>query len=164
MRTKHVKYEKNIYTCNNCNTLFYNKKKKLINHLKNEMQLTQNYKQVCSFENCNKIFKTFKMYSNHLQTMHEVNIVHNKLHFNTIEGTCILTNITLFLQLSNINDNVLFKLLKEFNKWKSEVEEKEGCQYVKRTSQKQSGDKEYIYFFCHRSFDSRTHNNVRNLN
>jgi len=59
--------KKNIYTCNNCNTLFYNKKK-LINHLKNEMQLTQNYKQVCSFENCNKIFKTFKMYINHLHT------------------------------------------------------------------------------------------------
>ncbi|KAE9523853.1 hypothetical protein AGLY_015741 [Aphis glycines] len=47
----------------------------------------------------------------------------------------------------------------EFNKWKSGVEEKEGCQYVKRTYQKQSGDKEYIYFFCHRSFDSRIHNN-----
>jgi len=76
VRKKHVKYEKNIYTYNNCNTLFYNKKK-LINHLKNEMQLTQNYKQVRSFENYNKIFKTFKMYSNHLQTMHEINIVHN---------------------------------------------------------------------------------------
>ncbi|KAF0714851.1 Uncharacterized protein FWK35_00034516 [Aphis craccivora] len=50
-------------------------------------------------------------------------------------------------------------MYEEFNKWKSEVEEKEGCQYVKQTSQKQSGDKEYIYFFCHRSFDSRTHNN-----
>jgi len=63
----------------------------LINHLKNEMQLTQSYKQVCSFENCNKIFKTFKMYSNNrLKTMHEINIVQNKLNFNTIEGTCIL--------------------------------------------------------------------------
>jgi len=38
------------------------------------------------------------------------------------------------------------------------------CQYVKRTSQKHGRDKEYIYFFCHRSFDSRTTNNVRNLN
>jgi len=106
MRTKHVQHEKNIYTSNNCNTLFYNKKL-LISHLKNEMQLTQIYKQVCSFENCNKIFKTFKMYSNHLETIHEVNKVHNKLNFNTIEGTYILATITFILRLANITDNFL---------------------------------------------------------
>lgn len=96
IRTKHVKFEKKTYTCNNCDTLFYNKKL-LINHLKNEMQLTQIYKQICSFENCNKVFKTFKMYSNHLETIHKINIGRNKLHFNTIEGTCIFIIITLFL-------------------------------------------------------------------
>lgn len=91
---KHMKHEKNIYTCNNCNTIFYNKKL-LISHLK--MQLTQIYNQVCSFENCNKMFKTFKMYSYNLETIHGINIFHNKFNFNTIEGTCILATITLFL-------------------------------------------------------------------
>lgn len=51
--------------------------------------------------------------------------------------------------------------LKEFNKWKYDVEEKEFCQFVKKTSKKQCNDKCYIYYYCHRSFDPRTSNNVR---
>lgn len=52
--------------------------------------------------------------------------------------------------------------LKEFNEWKSDIEEKQFCQFVKKTSNKKSGGRFYIYYYCHRSFDPRiSMNNVR---
>lgn len=37
------------------------------------------------------------------------------------------------------------------------------CQYFKISSNKKTVNKEYIYYFCHRSFGPRTSNKVRYL-
>lgn len=157
-KTNH-KDKNTTYTCYNCHKTFSNKKH-LICHLKDEIQIIRNvnYKHKCSFENCNETFRLMKTYKIHLEIAHEVNITHNTFKFNTMEGN-IFTFI-LFLQRSNI---IYDFNLKEFNKWKSDVEEKEFCQFVKKTSKKQFYDRCYIYYYCHRSFDPRTSNNVRNF-
>lgn len=79
--------EHNIYMCNNCNKKFSNKNH-LIRHLKDETQILRcvNYKQKCSFDNCNETFRLIKMYKIHLQIVHDVDITHDTLIFNTMEG------------------------------------------------------------------------------
>jgi len=53
--------------------------------------------------------------------------------------------------------------LSDFKKWKRFIEEKEKCQYVKNTAVKKTHSKEYIYYFCHRSFAPKTSNKVINI-
>jgi len=63
-RTKQEK-EKKIYTCDKCNTPF-SKKLNLIKHIRHEMQITTSKsKLICSFEECYKIFSSFKTYQLH---------------------------------------------------------------------------------------------------
>lgn len=48
----------------------------------------------------------------------------------------------------------------EFNKWKKAVEEKENCQYVRRTSMKPGNKVQYMYYDCHRSYSPRLNGTV----
>lgn len=81
------RYAPNIYECNNCNKKFSNKNH-LIRHLKDETPIMGyvNYKQKCSFDNCNETFRLIKMYKIHLQIVHNVDITHDTFIFNTMEG------------------------------------------------------------------------------
>lgn len=60
-----------------------------------------------------------------------------------------------------IEDLIVNYKLTDFHKWKRSIEEKEKSQYVKNSSSKKILSKEYVYYFCHRSFGSRISNNVR---
>ncbi|KAE9521292.1 hypothetical protein AGLY_018311 [Aphis glycines] len=51
-----------------------------------------------------------------------------------------------------------FDTMEDFKKWKRFMEEKDNSQYVKNTAVKTTHNKEYIYYFCHRSFVPRTSN------
>lgn len=58
---------------------------------------------------------------------------------------------------------LLLSYLSDFKKWKRFIEEKYNCQYVKNTAVKSTHNKQYIYYFCHRSFVPRTLNEVKNV-
>jgi len=90
MRTKHEK-EKKIYICDKCNISF-SKKIDLIKHLRHEMQInTSKSKLICSFEECNKTFSSFKTYQLHLNIRHMVDIINDTLNFKIFEGNNTIT-------------------------------------------------------------------------
>jgi len=85
MRTKHEK-EKKIYICNKCNTSF-SKKLDLLKHIRHEIQInTLKSKLICSFEECNKIFSSFKTYQLYLNIRHMMDINNDTLNFEIFEG------------------------------------------------------------------------------
>ncbi|KAF0724804.1 Uncharacterized protein FWK35_00031762 [Aphis craccivora] len=68
-----------------CNTSF-SKKLNLIKHIRHEMQIsTSKGKLICSFEECNKIFSSFKTYQLHLNIRHMVDINNDTLNFEIFE-------------------------------------------------------------------------------
>lgn len=56
--------------------------------------------------------------------------------------------------------SLLLLIYLEFQKWNIDLENKEKCQYVKRTSKKHNNGVEYFYYYCHRSNDSKSENKV----
>ncbi|VVC25958.1 Zinc finger C2H2-type [Cinara cedri] len=120
-----------LYFCNSCDQSF-NLKNKLKCHIKIHMKYNKHRRIICSFENCHEKFFTMNELTSHLRSIHNVDIELNSFNFNSME---------------------------DFYLWKKNVEEKEVCQYIRSTSKKKSGGKEYIYYYCHRSFDPRVSNN-----
>jgi len=62
------------------------KKNNIIRHLKHEHS---ELKIKCSFENCDRSYKTLKCFSKHLKNDHNIDINTESLSFNTIEGILI---------------------------------------------------------------------------
>lgn len=172
--------KRNIYFCNSCDQSF-DLKKNLIHHVKVHTKSNKHHHIICSFENCSGTFFSMNELTLHIRSIHNVNIESTLLNFNTMEGLLffiVLNILKCFSQLCRIVffahyvlynhiflDNNLkffsFKCMIDFYEWKKNVEEKEMSQYIKITSNKKKGDKEYIYYFCHRSFDPKISNKVR---
>lgn len=79
-----IKARANVYICDYCNETF-NNKMLLLKHIINHMvrRPTNIY---CSFENCDKTFKTMKSLTHHLESDHNENIKVEHLKFETMEG------------------------------------------------------------------------------
>lgn len=54
------------------------------------------------------------------------------------------------------------RLFKEFQKWKTDMENEEKSQYIRNTSKKKVNGVEYLYYVCHRSNHPRLKEQVIN--